>query len=60
MILMAGGFARYPIAKRIPEVKIPVAFMYGQTDWMTSSHADEIMNQLHEDSKVYTVSCAGH
>ena len=60
MILMSGALARYPCGERIPELKMPVGFMYGKSDWMTKSHAEKLLDRLDQKSKVYVVKNAGH
>ena len=34
MILQVGAYANQPLQELLPEITIPVMFMYGNSDWM--------------------------
>jgi cardiolipin-specific phospholipase len=36
-VLEPGAWARYPLCNRLPQLNIPMAFIYGDRDWMPAS-----------------------
>eukprot|EP00656_Telonema_subtile_P008582 TRINITY_DN14006_c0_g1_i2.p1 TRINITY_DN14006_c0_g1~~TRINITY_DN14006_c0_g1_i2.p1 ORF type:complete len:385 (-),score=62.86 TRINITY_DN14006_c0_g1_i2:398-1552(-) len=58
-LLEPGAFARRPLCERIPELDLPMDFIYGTTDWMDYRSA----MALRTDAKphaVMRVASAGH
>jgi cardiolipin-specific phospholipase len=43
-ILSVGSWARKPLLNRMPDLKIKIAFYYGDRDWMDPSGAKHLMN----------------
>jgi pimeloyl-ACP methyl ester carboxylesterase len=62
IIFEPGAWATLPIKDRIPELTMPVCFMYGKKDWMCKSDSQELLesNKLVEGSRLETISEAGH
>jgi len=62
IILMAGAWAHHPIRERLPEITVPICFMYGDRDWMGRASADNLLaaGRLREGSEVHTIINAGH
>lgn len=44
-ILSVGSWARKPLVKRLPNLKIEVSFFYGDIDWMDSTSAKILLNK---------------
>ena len=44
-ILSVGSWARNPLIKRMPELKMKIAFFYGDIDWMNPSGALELIEK---------------
>ncbi|KAG1679091.1 hypothetical protein FOA52_000446 [Chlamydomonas sp. UWO 241] len=45
-LLAPGAWAHAPLEKRLHELKVPVTFVYGETDWMNPGHAVNVCRQL--------------
>ena len=62
MILEPGAWAKYPLIDVMDKVPVPIGFIYGDSDWMSRTPADQLINDgvLKEGSKAYTVEGAGH
>lgn len=41
-ILHPGGYAKNPLCKRLHSLKIPMAFFYGDRDWMNKKGAEQL------------------
>lgn len=61
-VLKLGAFAREPFVHQAPGLKMQVNFMYGETDWMSRSSADSLLQsgQLPPGSSCATIPQAGH
>ena len=61
-ILEAGAWAVQPIKEKLPLINVPICFIYGDTDWISRSTADELKQKgrLKEGSEVHSVSNSGH
>jgi cardiolipin-specific phospholipase len=53
-------FARRPLVDRIPLLKMPITFMYGDYDWMESGTALKMCKDDKVIGKVFVVPDAGH
>lgn len=62
MILGFGAFARIPLEPKLPDLTMPVCFLYGQWDWMSRASADKLMDagKLKHGSMVSTIEKSGH
>ncbi|KZO94791.1 alpha/beta-hydrolase [Calocera viscosa TUFC12733] len=63
-ILAPGAYAYYPIVNRIQSVKVPVAFVYGDHDWMDPAGGLASIEKLkkagNREGRIYIVPGAGH
>lgn len=63
-LLAPGAHARRPMVDRIHELKIPVTFVYGDSDWMDPKGGAEAVENLRKagngQGKMYIVPHAGH
>ncbi|KZT62984.1 alpha/beta-hydrolase [Calocera cornea HHB12733] len=63
-ILAPGAYAYYPVVNRIATVKVPVAFVYGDHDWMDPAGGLAAIEKLkaagNKDARMYVVDNAGH
>lgn len=48
-----------PLSKRLPDLKIPIAFYYGDRDWVVPDGAHKMKN-LYSNMMVYTISDSDH
>jgi cardiolipin-specific phospholipase len=62
MILAFGAFAKIPLVDLLETVAAPICFLYGESDWMSRTAPDELIQQgkLKEGSVVRTIENAGH
>jgi cardiolipin-specific phospholipase len=61
-LLQPMGWAKKPLEYRLPALKMPVDFYYGEVDWMDSSTPKKMHEKgcFKEGSKVVIVPDAGH
>ncbi|CAG8490613.1 1782_t:CDS:2, partial [Scutellospora calospora] len=59
-ILAPGAFARKPLINRLPELKMPATFMYGDYDWMDYRAAVKAKINMKVPTKVIVIPDAGH
>ena len=63
-LLAPGAHARMPIVDRISKVRVPVTFVYGDTDWMDPLGGMQSVEKLRQagngEGKMYVVNNAGH
>ncbi|KAI9466799.1 alpha/beta-hydrolase [Lactarius psammicola] len=63
-ILAPGAYARMPLVDRISALKMPIAFVYGEHDWMDPSGGVSSIDNLkaagNERARMYIVPRAGH
>jgi len=63
-ILAPGAHARMPLVDRVAELKIPITFAYGDSDWMDPAGGAKAIENLNAagntQSRLYTVKHAGH
>ncbi|PVU87627.1 hypothetical protein BB561_006250 [Smittium simulii] len=60
VILKPLAFARKPLFDRIDKLKVPTIFMYGENDWMDARAGEQVASKIQAQTKVYTISKAGH
>lgn len=58
-LLAPGAWAREPLHRRLPDLRMPCTFLYGQHDWMDKRHAEEAAQRMH-DAIVHSVEGADH
>lgn len=59
-ILSFGAFARNPLINRLPDVKVPISFVYGEIDWMDHRHAEKVLPKLKLPSQIKVLPGVGH
>lgn len=63
-ILAPGAHARMPLVDRMAELKVPITFAYGDTDWMDPEGGAKAIENLaaagNTQTKLYKVKNAGH
>ncbi|KAH8830673.1 Alpha/Beta hydrolase protein [Flagelloscypha sp. PMI_526] len=63
-LLAPGAYARLPMVDRVHELKIPVSFTYGDSDWMDPKGGEESVENLRRagngQGRMYIVGNAGH
>ncbi|KAL7746395.1 hypothetical protein RI367_008238 [Sorochytrium milnesiophthora] len=60
-LLLPGGWAHKPVGDRLVDgLRVPVAFLYGDVDWMNHRHADALLPRLRVPGLVTVVPKAGH
>ncbi|KZT12915.1 alpha/beta-hydrolase [Laetiporus sulphureus 93-53] len=63
-LLAPGAHARRPLVDRIAALKIPITFVYGDSDWMDPEGGAQAVENLRQagngDGKMYIVPHAGH
>lgn len=63
-ILAPGAHARRPLVDRVDKVTVPVAFVYGDMDWMDSRGGEECVKKMraagNKDVKNVVIPYAGH
>ncbi|KAF0491964.1 alpha/beta-hydrolase [Gigaspora margarita] len=59
-IFAPGAFARKPLINRLPNLKMPTTFLYGQQDWMDYRAAVEASKKMKVPTKVIRIQDAGH
>jgi len=63
-ILAPGAFARRPLVDRIAALKIPVSFVYGDSDWMDPQGGVQSVERLkaagNRQARMYVVPHSGH
>lgn len=59
-ILESGAYARNPLCHRLPQVTVPVTFLYGERDWMSKSPAHDACLQMSVPTQIVIVPNAGH
>ncbi|KAK2466488.1 hypothetical protein APHAL10511_002130 [Amanita phalloides] len=63
-ILAPGAHAHSPLVDRIPALKIPITFVYGEQDWMDPQGGIDSVERLRQagngQGRMYIVNNAGH
>jgi pimeloyl-ACP methyl ester carboxylesterase len=59
-ILESGAFARRPLVDKLPLLRVPVLFLYGDRDWMDSAPAEKTRQAMTVPTKLLHVPSAGH
>lgn len=59
-LLHRALFVKRPLVHRLHELSVPVVFVYGEQDWMDSSHAAALLPTLRVPGRLAIVPRAGH
>lgn len=59
-ILESGAYAKSPLCRRLPQVNVPVTFVYGERDWIDVNHGREAAEVMSVPTKVIVAPNAGH
>lgn len=59
-ILAFRAFGRVPLAKKMHDLNVPVAFMVGEYDWVDRSAGDALIEKGHVEGEVFSVTSSGH
>lgn len=59
-VLESGAYARRPLCERLAAVTVPVAFLYGDRDWMSADAGNEVTKRMKVKSWVKKITGAGH
>lgn len=59
-ILESGAYARRPLIDKLPNIRVPVLFMYGERDWMDHTAAEKAMQNMICPTDLVQVSASGH
>ena len=59
-ILAPGAWAREPLHRRLKDLKMPTAFMFGEHDWIDYRHAQEASGEMTVRNAVIRVPNSGH
>jgi len=63
-VLAPGAHARMPLVDRISTIKVPVTFVYGDSDWMDPKGGEDSIAKLkaagNSDSRMFIIPEAGH
>ena len=60
ILAMAKSAIRHNMSKDLPNIKIPVALIWGENDKVTPPDVAEAFNKLLPDSKLYWIKKCGH
>lgn len=59
-ILVPGAWAREPLHRRLRELRMPTAFMFGENDWIDYRHAVDASKEMSVRNAVIRVPNSGH
>jgi cardiolipin-specific phospholipase len=59
-ILKPGAWAHEPLHDRLKDLSMPVAFIYGEDDWMDYRHAEDAAKQMAVPTRIIRVPKSGH
>ena len=59
-LLQPIAYSRSPLSKKLPELNIPIAFMYGENDWVSRTIADDLVSQKKVEGEVFETKASGH
>ncbi|KAI8055918.1 Alpha/Beta hydrolase protein, partial [Syncephalis plumigaleata] len=59
-ILAPGAHARHPLKDRLPGLKMPTTFIYGEKDWMDYRHAVRLQPNMQVETEVIRIPYGGH
>lgn len=59
-ILESGAYAKSPLCRRLPQVNVPVTFVYGEKDWIDVAHGREAAEMMSVPTQVIVAPNAGH
>ncbi|RKP27054.1 Alpha/Beta hydrolase protein, partial [Syncephalis pseudoplumigaleata] len=59
-ILAPGAHARRPLKDRLPGLRMPTTFIYGEKDWMDYRHAVRVQPRMQVETEVVRIPYGGH
>ncbi|KAF9922450.1 hypothetical protein FBU30_007421 [Linnemannia zychae] len=59
-ILAPGAYARWPLMDRLKDLTMPVAFLYGESDWMDYRAAEKARKSMVVPTVLMRIPNAGH
>ena len=59
-LLMPNAFSEQPLVRKLPSLKIPIAFLYGVNDWMARESADDLVFRGEVNGEVFETQNSGH
>lgn len=59
-VLYPGAWAKNPLCQRIHSLKIPMAFFYGDRDWVKPDGAEEMLEKSNGMVLIYTITGSDH
>ena len=59
-LLGPAGYAAVPLCQLLPDLGIPIAFMYGEYDWMSREPADKLISEKKVEGEVFQTGASGH
>jgi cardiolipin-specific phospholipase len=59
-LMRPGAWAKEPLHDRLPELSMPVTFVYGSDDWMDHRHAEDASMRMRVPVKIIRVPDSGH
>lgn len=59
-LMRPGAWAKLPLHDRLPDLSMPVTFVYGEDDWMDHRYAEACAGNMRVTVKILRVPDAGH
>lgn len=59
-VMYPGAWGKYPLCERMQNLKVPMAFFYGDHDWVASDGADQVALQTSAKVQKYIISNSDH
>ena len=59
-LLAPRAYPRVPLCHELPKLKIPIAFMYGVSDWVSREPADVLVKEGKVQGEVFMTKDSGH
>ena len=59
-VMYPGAWGKYPLCERMQDLKVPMAFFYGDHDWVASDGADKVALKTSAMVQKYIISNSDH
>ena len=59
-LLAPRAYPRVPLCRKLHELSIPIAFLYGEHDWVSREPADALVNDGKVEGEVFSTKNSGH
>ena len=59
-LLYPGAWAKKPLCNRLMNLNIPMAFFFGDRDWVKPDGAEELQKRALANVKIYTITDSDH